>query len=150
MNLQKYTGEKKPSFPKDHATEGVLPLKVLCQQKIMVMRSKEEDFCFITNPLEDQDAPDYSGYNTKIARISGQQIKQQTSVMYRPLINKTPSDPSTMLTAMIDVEAVTTNAGQEVLVFTCDQQLYRVTLDTIWEDPQRWNFFIHGWAECIG
>ena len=77
-------------------------------------------------------------------------MKQKTSVTYRPLINKTPSDPSTILTAMIDVEAVTTSAGQEVSVFTCDQKLYRVTLEIIWEDPQRWKTFTHDWVECIG
>ena len=42
---------------------------------------------------------------------------------------------------MIDVEAVTRIAGQEVSVFTCDQKLYRVTLEIIWEDPQRWKNF---------
>ena len=46
-----------------------------------------------------------------------------------------------MLTAMTDVELVTTNAGQEVSVFTCDQQLYRVTLDIIWANPERWQNF---------
>ena len=86
-------------------------------------------------------------------------MKQKTSVTYRPLINKTPSDPSTILTAMIDVEAVTTSAGQEVSVFTCDQKLYRVTLEIIWEDPQRWkNFYprlggmhwVMSFSGCIG
>ena len=67
-------------MPKDHAIVGVLHLKVLCQQKIMVLRSKEEDFNFIKSSLEDQDTPDYSGYNTKIPRITGQQMKQKTSV----------------------------------------------------------------------
>ena len=105
------------------------------------MRSKEDDFCFIKSSLEDQDTPDYSGYSTKIARVTGQSKKSQTSIMYRPLINKTPSDPSTILTAMTDVELVTTNAGQEASVFTCNQQLYRVTLDIIWTNPERWKNF---------
>lgn len=36
--------EKKSSMPGSHAVVGVLPLKVLCQQVIMVKKSKEETF----------------------------------------------------------------------------------------------------------
>ena len=63
-----------------------------------------------------------------------------------------------MLTAT-DVELVTTNAGQEVSVFTCDQQLYRVTLDIIWVNPEHWqNFYpqidvmhwVMSFSGCIG
>ena len=109
--------------------------------------------------MEGQDAPHCSGYNTKIARVTGQSKKPQTSIMYRPLINKTPSDPSIMLTAMTYVELVTANAGQEVSVFTCDQQLYRVTLDIIWTNPERWKKFyprlggmhwVMSFSGCIG
>ena len=42
---------------------------------------------------------------------------------------------------MIDVEKVSRNAGQEYSIFTCDQQLYRVTLDIIWTNPDRWKCF---------
>ena len=52
-----------------------------------------------------------------------------------------PSDPSTILTAMCDVESASERAGQQVTVFTCDQQLYRVTIDIIWDDPVRWKHF---------
>lgn len=48
----------------------------------------------------------YSGYDTRIVRLTGQSMKPQTNIMYRPLINKTT-----------DVELVTTSAGQEVSVW---------------------------------
>ncbi len=70
--------------------------------------------------------------------------------MYRSLINKTPSHPSTILAAMIDVERVSTNAGQEFSIFTCDQQIYRVTLDIIWTDQDRGNIITQDWVECTG
>ena len=42
---------------------------------------------------------------------------------------------------MIEGEEATTKAGQEVTVFTADQQLYRVMFDITWSDPQRWSKF---------
>ena len=75
-------------------------------------------------------------------RETGQSIKSITKVIYKPLINKTPSNPSTILTAMCNVEDFTEKSGQKETVFTCDQQLYRVTMDIIWNNPQRWvNFY---------
>ena len=75
-------------------------------------------------------------------RETGQSIKSKTKVIYKPLINKTPSDPSTILTAMCNVEDFSEKSGQKETVFTCDQQLYRVTMDIIWNNPQRWiNFY---------
>ena len=54
---------------------------------------------------------------------------------------------------MTYVELVTTNAGKEVSVFTCDQQLYRVTLDIIWTNPERWKTFYWwdgAWLNALG
>ena len=45
-----------------------------------------------------------------------------------------PSEPSTILIAMCDIESVSQKAGQQETVFTCDQQLYRVTMDIIWKN----------------
>ena len=72
-----------PAFSK----KGILPLKVLCSQAVMV------------------------------------------------------SDPSTILTAMCDIETTCKKSGQREAVFTCDQQLYRVTIDFIWNDPSRLTYF---------
>ena len=77
----------------------------------------------------------------KISAAHHASKKNMTAVNYKPLINKTPSDPSTILTAMCDVESASKKAGQKQTVFTCDQQLYRVTMDIIWNDPARWENF---------
>ena len=47
-----------------------------------------------------------------------------------------------MMTAMIEVEKLTNEAGQAYTVFTADQQLYRVILDMFWTNPQRFSNFI--------
>ena len=65
-------------------------------------------------------------------------MKPRTNTLYFPLISKTPADVLTILTVISEVEIVTRDGGQEVSVFTCDQQLYRVLLDVIWVNSERW------------
>ena len=159
VDVKIYSGEKKPQMPKFFALCGVLPLRVLCEQSMITSMSKEKDFQFIRESLTVPNTPDYGGYNTRQARATGQSKKLKTRILYRPMINKTPSDPSTMLTAMCEVEATSKKSGQSVSVFTCDQQLYRVALDIIWANPGRWSSFypriggmhwLMNFAGCVG
>ena len=136
-----FKGEKKPPMPNNLAKREVPPLKLLCNQFIMSSRSDVIDFAFMKDMLTKPNIPDFGGYNTKQMRENGVSKKNMTAVNYKPLINKTPSDPSTILTAMCDVESASKKAGQKQTVFTCDQQLYRVTMDIIWNDPARWENF---------
>ena len=46
--------------------------------------------------------------------------------MYTPLIDLTPSDASTMMTAMVEAERLTNMTGQTNTIFTADQKLYKV------------------------
>ena len=132
VNMKIYSGEKKPQVPASFGKFGVLPLRVLCHQIIITRKSQNDDFEFIQESLKDSNTPDFSGYNTRRTRETGQTKKLKTRILYKPLINKTPSDPSTILTAMCDLESTSRQAGQCVSVFTCDQQLYRVALDIVW------------------
>ena len=138
-----FKGQKKPKMPEEFPKRVVLSLKVLCNQFLMASRSTEHtDFQFVKDILPQPSVPDFSGYNTKIMSKTGQSIKSKTNVIYKLLINQTPSDPSTILTAMCDVENTCEKSGQKETVFTCDQQLYRVTMDILWNNPQRWiNFY---------
>ena len=51
--------------------------------------------------------------------------------LYRPLIEKTPSDQSTVLTAMTDTEQIFKATEQDNTNLTSDQQLYRVKLEVM-------------------
>ena len=117
-----FKGEKKPPMPNNLAKREVPPLKLLCNQFIMSSRSDVIDFAFMKDMLTKPNIPDFGGYNTKQMRENGVSEKNMTAVNYKPLINKTPSDPSTILTAMCDVESASKKAGQKQTVFTCDQQ----------------------------
>ena len=46
-----------------------------------------------------------------------------------------PSDPDTMLRAMMRVKELTAQTGQTFSVLTCDQQLYRVAVQISWDQP---------------
>ena len=54
--------------------------------------------------------PDYIGYRTQQAREAGQGTKCKTNIKFKPLINKTTSDPSTVLTAMHKIKKVSKEA----------------------------------------
>ena len=164
-----YKGQKKPDMPCQLAEKGILPLEVLCSQLLSAKEAKENIFQFIQDIIQIPSTPDFGGYNTLKLRKSesnGQddltkpvttnfeeyitkkqgktnsKVNQKSTILYEPLINEKPSDPSTILTAMYDVEKATHQAGQSITVFTCDQQLFRVTLDIMWDDPDRWSDFI--------
>lgn len=66
----------------------------------------------------------YSGYNTALALDQGHISKPETVAKYIPLIDITPTDPVTMKTAMFEAQRLTKLAGQDITVFTLDQQLY--------------------------
>ena len=129
-------------MPVNFSLKGVLPLKVLCRQVVLVHEASEKDFEFIKKALTAESCPGFNGYNTREIRMSGKKAEPKTRVYYRPLIDKTPSDPSTVLTAMSDTERISNDAGQEVTVLTSDQQLYRVMVDIVWSNPTRWQLFV--------
>ena len=122
-----FKGEKKPKMPPAFSKKGILPLKVLCNQAITVSRSKYLDFQFVKDMVIQTSVPDFASYNTKQMTESGQSMKPKTKVIYKPLINKTPSDPPSILTAMCDIETTCKKSKQKEAAFTCDQQVCRVT-----------------------
>ena len=141
--VQFYSGLKEPVPPNDFFHYNPLPLKVLCQQLLIVDISRSTDFEFLkSSSTDDGTTPDYHGYNTHLKRVSGSSSKPKTEVEFKPLMDRTPADPSTILTAMTDAEKTTNSAGQSITVFTADQQLYKIVLEITWSDPDRWRFFI--------
>ena len=71
----------------------------------------------------------------------GYKIKQKSNIFYQALIEKKPAAPFTVLTVMQSVKRTCSKAGQEFAVLTCHPQLYRIMLDIIWNEPERWRNF---------
>ena len=80
----------------------------------------EDDFTFITTSLTKND---YGQYNTGNLRNNGESmVLKKPNILYRPLINRMPSDTATVLTA------ISKDAGQNILVFKCDKQISRTEI----------------------
>ena len=73
--------------------------------------------------------PEYSGYNTMLSRQQGHALRARTFAVYTPLTDMVPSDPTTMMTAMVEAQRLTHLTGQNITVFTNNQQLYRVAVN---------------------
>ena len=86
--------------------------------------------------------PEFDGYNTKNSREQGHTIYPTTKAVYPRLLDMTPAEPDTMLTAMEDAQHLTNMTGHAYTIFTNDQQLYRVVVNITWVYPDRFQNFI--------
>ena len=71
-----------------------------------------------------------------LARNQAHSAMPATTAIYTPLIDMTPSDPDTIMSAMLESQRLTNKCGQTITVFTNDQQLYRVAVNITWVYPQ--------------
>ena len=92
--------------------------------------------------VEDEFVPEFSGYNTREARKQGQSVGNATKAIYTPLIDMVPSEPDTMMTAIVESQRLTNSTGQIYTIFTNDQQLYRVAVNVTWVYPELFPHFI--------
>ena len=56
---------------------------------------------------------------------NGQRLKSKTKLILTSLLNRAPSESSTMLTTLIYAKKIAIQAGKNKIIFTADQQLYR-------------------------
>ena len=82
------------------------------------------------------------GFNSHLNRADGHTIIPATTCVHTQLIDMKPSDPDTMLTAMVEAERLVKSTGQDIVVFTCDQQLYKVAVNITWTNPERFQKFV--------
>ena len=59
-----------------------------------------------------QSSPMFGGFSTCFVREQGQSQMPGTKAVYIPLIDMTPSDSTTMLTALMEAQALTKETGQ--------------------------------------
>ncbi len=138
----RHSGPKKTQMPIKEATHAILPLKVLAHQIIQLSRSQFLDFKFLKAVVTDTDIPEFSGFNTKLAREQKQSARPATKAIYTPLIDMTPADPDTMMSAVVEVQKLSKQCGQNYTVFTNDQQLYKVTVNVMWVYPEMFSCFV--------
>jgi hypothetical protein len=152
-----YVGQKNPPMPE--VPKSSLPADFPTYQRISADRAKELDFQFFKDIHGSDKCPEFNGYNTKLCREQGHMLKPKTKVVYLPLIDRAPADPSTIMTSMLKAKQVTENTGQEYVIFTADQQLYKIAVHVLWENQAMFsNFYLRlggmhllmSYVGCIG
>ena len=117
VDIHQYQGPKQPQMPESHAIKATPTLKLLGHQAIAVRRASEVNHSFLQDILAKEDCPEFHGYNTKLCREQGHLPQPKTKAIYLPLIDMKPSDPDTMLTAMVRVQELTSQTGQTFSLF---------------------------------
>ena len=141
VNVQHYHGSKKPDMPVQCGVQ-VPTLVFLASREISLDRAAFEDMSFLRQVTGDSPCPEYSGFNTKHARESGQQPGHKTGIVYTPFLDMVPAEPDTMKTAMVEAQRLTLLTGQEWTIFTNDQQLYQVAVNITWVDQSMFSMFV--------
>ena len=59
--------------------------------------------------------------------------------MYMSFIDMTPSDLDTNMTALRQAQQITSDRGQDYVVFTADLQLCRVAMNILWAYPEQFD-----------
>ncbi|CAB3980023.1 Hypothetical predicted protein [Paramuricea clavata] len=98
--VQRYQGPKVVPMPKKCSKKSALPLKVLCGAILSERRAKVLDLAFLRDVTNTEAWPEYNGYNTRMTRQQGVSMQPKTKAVYLPLIDMTPSDPDTIMTAL--------------------------------------------------
>ena len=129
-------------MPIDASIRSILPLKVLARQVVSHHRAAALDFQFLKDISTTAKIPEYHGYNTRLQREANSHVQPHTTSCFTPLMDMTPSDPTTIFTAMVEAERLTKAAGQQIVVFTTDQQLYKVAVNVTWVYRDRFADFV--------
>ena len=146
VTVHRYNGPKRPDMPHMKATKSVLNLTVLtvlASQVVAARRARARDFQFLSQILGPNSCPEWNGFNSHLNRADGHNIIPATTCVYTPWIDMKPSDPDTMLTAIYGRgRSLVKSTGQDIVVFTRDQQLYKVAVNITWANPERFQNFV--------
>ena len=135
VEVLQYHGPKKPLMPAEKAKLVENTESLIGEGKASYEIALDKDLEFYKAICCIPDTPEFSGFNTYLARDSGQSQSIPTTRMYTPLIDLVPADPSTILTAVSEAIKLTEETGQKYTIITFDQQLYKILVDLIWVYP---------------
>ena len=126
-------GPVNPRMQIHAANKTVMSLKILAETAKVSTRSQEMDFLFLKEMSDNDNCHEFNGYNTQICRGQGHSPK----TMYMPLLDMTPSDLETIMTALHQTQQITSGRNQDYVVLTADLQLYRVAVYILWAYPEQ-------------
>ena len=143
VQQEAYNGPKKPLMPPEQAVHHVPPLSLLAFQAITKQRTLENYFAILKDIHTELKCPEHNGYNTRLCRHADMLPQPHTKVAFlRPLVDRPSAHPDTIKTAIERGLSLARAAGGDVLIFTADQQLYKVTTGILFYDPLYFKFVI--------
>lgn len=154
-----YKGPKKPLMPLAATVQFEISDDFIHATQVSLARARDLDFTFLNDVLFKANTPEYNGYNTRLCRESGMSPAPKSAVVYLPLINMKPTDPTTVLTSITRGIEVTRNSNQDILVLTCDQAIYKIVVDITFHQPELLTnvvpilggmHFLMDFVSCIG
>ena len=95
MDVDHYTGPKKPLPPEGSMTVKVSASVTLSETTVILNQAKEKDFEILKSIHTG--SPEYNGYNAKKAREEGISLQPRTNANYLPLIDIPPPKYDTIL-----------------------------------------------------
>ncbi len=141
VQVHQYCGPRRPDMPPLPMVDDEEQNDLMQRQHISLSRAQDLDLQFFQSIVNSVNPTEYGGHITKVSREQNHTVKPATDTRYRPLIDLAPSDPSTVKTVMLQAQALTAASGQQFVVITADQQLYKVVLDNIWATPELFSNF---------
>ena len=106
-----------------HKYQNIPSLKVLAMDATTLNIASQNDIQFLKDIIAPSATPEYFRCNTKLVSESGRALQSAVKTKYLPLINESPTEHSTIMTAVGEAMRFTNETGQPYTVFTCDQQL---------------------------
>ena len=85
---------------------------------IAKQRTMHNDIEFFKDVISSENIREFNGYNTKLCRLSGLSVSPMNNAVYMPLIDMPHADPSTMMTALVEANRLTSEASQEFTILT--------------------------------
>ena len=140
----------------EQALNHIPTLSFLASQAIAVQRAVENDFVFLQDIHTQPKCPDYNGFNTRLCREAGMLPQHKTDVSFLPLIDRPPTHHDTTKTTIDKGLTLMRAVGDDVLIFTADQQLYKIAINIVFSthlvpicnSSVWWNAYAHEFYSC--
>ena len=104
VDIQRVAVRGKRNMQMQAAVKSILPLQILAHQILVLKGASEIDMAFIDNVVKLGDCIDYNILNNSLARSKRESPQTRSMDVYQPLIDMKPTDPDTMMIAMIRVQ----------------------------------------------
>ena len=120
-----------PKKPKMVNSEINLPTDFSKMQKISQSRGGEIDFNFFLDIVSEDKCSKYNGYCYRLSNDQGLSITPKTKIIYMPLLDMVPANPTTLQTSMTQAKILSFKHGRRFCIYTCDQQLYWIAASVL-------------------